>query len=58
VRADRSVRQALDQGLRANPAYLWRECNNCGARFRQRHYGDGSLEPVGDDEWAASVVGK
>ncbi len=50
-----SVADAMRKGVRANPIWLWRECVCCHARYKERHYGDGSLESTSDDEWESSV---
>jgi len=47
----------MEEGFRANPAWLWSECINCNARFKTAHYGDGVLLHVDDDEWNERVIG-
>ncbi len=34
-----------------NPAYMWRECPHCGARFKEDHYGERALHAVTDRDW-------
>ena len=53
-RPDKQVVEGMKDGLRANPAWLWWECVRCGARFKERHYGDGALDAVEDEEWQAN----
>jgi hypothetical protein len=57
-RPDKRIVEAMHEGVRANPAWLWCECIGCGARFKTPHYGDGVLQNVDDDEWNASVLSK
>jgi len=52
----RAIVEGLAEALRVNPAWLCFSCKSCGARFKQRHYGDGQLEPVTDAEWRELVA--
>jgi len=55
-RASKAIVDGVKRGLRVNPEWLWSECRKCGSKFKERHYGDGALIPVNDEEWAAHVV--
>jgi hypothetical protein len=37
-----------------SPAYFWRQCIYCGARFKKHHFGE-ALERVSDEEWEKNV---
>jgi hypothetical protein len=53
---DKGIVLAAREGLRANPAWLWQKCRYCNARFKERHYGDGTLQPVSEQEWDESAA--
>jgi hypothetical protein len=53
---DRGVVEGIREKRLVNPAWLWWECVRCGARFKERHYGDGALQAVADQEWWAGVA--
>ena len=55
-RGDKVVIDGMKQGLMVNPEWLWSECRKCGGRFKERHYGDGTLIPVDQAEWDSRVV--
>ena len=42
---------AQSRHYRVNPMWFWFQCSQCGARFKERHVGDGSLLPVDEGEW-------
>lgn len=52
---DKRVSRLATQGVRANPAWIWFSCPACNSRFKQRHYGDGTLEPTSEQEWEKAV---
>ena len=54
--ASKVVVEAMMEGLRANPEWLYSECRRCGARFKERHYGDGTLVSIDADEWRTNVA--
>ncbi len=50
------VAEGMEEGPKANPEWLWWQCHHCSARFKERHYGDGRLEPVSAGEWNSNVA--
>lgn len=51
------VAEGMKEGLKVNPEWLWWQCRHCGARFKERHYGEGVLEPASAAEWNSNVAG-
>lgn len=49
------VLEGMKEGVRVNPEWVYWRCRHCGARFKERHYGDGILVSVDPDEWRSNV---
>lgn len=49
------IPEGMKEGLRVNPEWLYWQCRRCGARFKERHYGDGTLVSMDPDEWRRNV---